>query len=102
MTTQSDSAIVPELRIFQFDRGGLQTIKDSVNLYRGDVALPLALLSLPVRNGLSMEVTATYGSNVQNAIRQWNMDAPTGVLGLGISLTVQRIRRNSGNLRPTR
>ena len=43
-----------------------------------------------------MEVTATYGSNVQNTIRQWNMDAPTGVLGLGIALTVKRIRREFG------
>ncbi|HVH12940.1 MAG TPA: hypothetical protein VM759_07810, partial [Longimicrobium sp.] len=81
----------PPLSAPQMDAGAVGSIENSVNLFRGEVSLPLELVVLPGRNDLDLKVTAFYGSSVHQAVRTWNRDAPTGVLGVGWSLPVQAI-----------
>jgi hypothetical protein len=64
---------------------------NSVNLFTGDVALPLNLVSLPGRGGLDVNVSIAYSSNVQNTVGTWNLEAPTGILGLGWSMDIPKI-----------
>ena len=94
-TNTSTSGSIPAIRSFQFDSEALGKIKDSINLFRGDVNLPLNLVSLTGRNGLDVKVAIIYGSNVQNSVNTWNLEAPTGVLGLGWSLGFDRIVADS-------
>jgi len=95
--SNAQSANVPAIRNFQFDSEALGKIKDSVNLFRGDVNLPLNLISLTGRNGLDVNVSALYESNVQNSIDTWNLESPTGILGLGWSLGFDRIVVDTNN-----
>jgi RHS repeat-associated protein len=80
-----------EVRGFQLDAGQVGNIANSVNLFRGDVTLPLSLVSLQGRNGLDVQVAAIYSSHVQDEVATTNRDAPTGVLGLGWSLPFEQI-----------
>jgi hypothetical protein len=63
-----------------------EQLRASVDLHTGACAFPLELASLPGRNGLVVSLVARYGGNVQRQAATWNLDAPTGVLGLGWSL----------------
>ncbi|HET7016648.1 MAG TPA: hypothetical protein VFI65_22185, partial [Streptosporangiaceae bacterium] len=81
----------PSARVFQLDASSFGNIPHSVNMFRGEVNTPLALVNLPGRNGLSLEVTAFYSSSVGQAARTWNETAPTGLLGLGWSLSIDRV-----------
>ena len=74
---------LPVIRTFQIDGGGVGTIPNTVNLFRGDVSLPLELISLPGRGDLDVKVAIMYQSNIQNLVNTWNLEAPTGILGLG-------------------
>lgn len=91
----SDNNQIPVVRPTQFEGGTADIFKDSVNLFRGDVNLSMDLVSLTGRNGLDLKVTANYGSNVKNIIKESNVTAPTGVLGLGWSIPFERIERDS-------
>ena len=46
------SSQTPSVRTFQIDPGGIGGIAQSVNLFRGDVSLPLTLASISGRGGL--------------------------------------------------
>ncbi|UII33640.1 hypothetical protein LVD17_07380 [Fulvivirga ulvae] len=64
----------------------------SVNLFTGEVAFPVNLVSLPGMNGISPSVTISYNSaDVSRQTETWNRDAPTGILGLGWSMDFPRI-----------
>lgn len=93
----SEATNTPAIRNFQFDSEALGKIKDSINLFRGDVNLPLNLISLTGRNGLEVNVSVMYESNVQNSIDTWNLESPTGILGLGWSLGFDRIVVDTNN-----
>lgn len=69
-----------------------QTLKDSVDLLTGSVSFPVELASLPGRNGMEASLSAVYagGGAGQNA-RTWNLEAGTGVLGLGWALQLDYI-----------
>jgi len=82
---------VPPVRTFQFDGGEIGSISKSVNLFRGDVNITQTLVTLPGRNGLEAALTLFYGSNVKTQIKQWNRDAPTGIVGLGWNMPLERI-----------
>ncbi|MGB7922609.1 MAG: RHS repeat-associated core domain-containing protein [Pyrinomonadaceae bacterium] len=88
-------AAIPAIRTFQLDPNGLGAIAESVNLFRGDVTLPLTLISLTGRSGLEAGATLVYKSNVQQEVDTWNMDAPTGPLGLGWSMGYEMIARDN-------
>ncbi len=86
---------VPSIRSFQMDRSGAGLLKNSVNLFRGDVNYTQTLIRLPGRrdgDGLDVTVALQYQSNVQAQRQRWNMDAPTGVVGLGWNLPMPVIR----------
>ncbi|RYC41718.1 hypothetical protein CTN06_08940 [Pectobacterium zantedeschiae] len=87
----STNSQTPQIRPDQFYKNINNIFKDSVNLFRGDINLPLELVSLKGRNKLDVKVTASYGSNIKNEIHQSNVSAPTSILGLGWKLPFERI-----------
>ncbi|NEO83330.1 MAG: hypothetical protein F6J87_03565 [Spirulina sp. SIO3F2] len=88
---------IPAIRTFQMDGGGIGNIPDSVNLFRGDVNLPLELISLPGRGDLDVKVAIMYQSNIQNLVDIWNLEAPTGILGLGWNMPYEMIAIDNKN-----
>ncbi len=83
----------PALPISSFATGADLTgaVAGSVNLFTGDVALPLTLVTVPGRGGLTASVGALYSSGTEEALSTWNLEAPTGAMGLGWSLGFDRI-----------
>jgi hypothetical protein len=84
----------PEIQAFQFEDAGIGDLSKSVNLFRGDVNHHQTLLKLPDRpgrSGLEVELSIVYQSNVQDVVTLRNLDAPTGVLGVGWDLPLERI-----------
>ncbi len=57
-----------------------------VNLYSGDVYLPQQLFTLPGRNGMDVDLSLSYSSNIYLDVLARNDKAPTGWLGLGWEL----------------
>ena len=76
----------PAIRTFQIDPSGLGGITESVNLFRGDVNVPIELVTVTSRSGLEAGLRLVYNSNVKDDVDIWNLDAPTGPLGLGWTL----------------
>lgn len=54
-----------------------------IDLYRGQVRCSIALADLAGPNGMELSVEATYSSDVLDVATHWNIERPTGVLGLG-------------------
>jgi len=75
----------------QFDSASLGEIKNSVNMYRGEVNLPLPLIRLPGTRGLDINLQAFYSSAVGMSISTWNLSASTGLLGVGWSWPEDKI-----------
>lgn len=69
----------------------LGAIQSSVNLFTGDVQFPIPLASIAGRNGLDINLSISYSSNVHRQSNTWNAEAPTGVVGLGWSLDFPKI-----------
>jgi RHS repeat-associated protein len=90
-SNNSSNAELPGINGGQLDLGSIGDIGKSVNLFRGDVNLPLKLVSLSGRNNLDASITAFYGSNVHYLVNTWNKDAPTDILGAGWSLPFEKI-----------
>ncbi|NEN95448.1 MAG: hypothetical protein F6K50_07890 [Moorea sp. SIO3I7] len=88
---------LPVIRTFQMDGSGIGTIPNSVNLFRGDVNLPLELISLPGRGDLDVKVAIMYQSNIQNLVDTWNLESPTGILGLGWNMPYEMIAIDNKN-----
>ncbi|WP_428267853.1 RHS repeat domain-containing protein [Haliangium sp.] len=81
----------PAARVFQLDSHALGNIANSVNVFRGDVSLPLSLVNLDGPHGLGVALSASYASNVTQQVSTCNLEAPTGALGLGWSLPFELI-----------
>lgn len=79
------------------DGGGIGNIPNAVNLFRDDVNLPLELISLPGRGDLDVKVAIMYQSNIQNLVDTWNLEAPTGILGLGWNMPYEMIAIDNKN-----
>ncbi|HHL31961.1 MAG TPA: hypothetical protein ENJ41_05185, partial [Oceanospirillales bacterium] len=91
--SNSDSS-APAIRGFQYDSGASGNLKNSVNLFRGDVNFNQKLISLTARPGkqeLDINISILYQSNVHDQTQRWNRDAATGILGLGWSLPLESI-----------
>ena len=85
---------IPLIRGAQFGSGSIGTIQKSVNLFRGDLNHPVPLLSLPGRSGkpmLDVNIEILYKSNVHHEVGRWNLEAPTGILGLGWELALDKV-----------
>jgi hypothetical protein len=85
--SESDvSSVSPAIRTFALNYDNIGAIDNSVNLFTGDVNLPINLISLA-----DVNVSITYSSNIQNIVDRWCFDAPTGILGLGWSMDYDKI-----------
>lgn len=82
---------VPAIHSFEFDKQAIGNVKSSVNKFRGSISLPIDFLTLPGREGLDVKLSAIYSSSVTNNVRTWNLDKPTGILGLGWEMPLERI-----------
>jgi RHS repeat-associated protein len=93
MSTQTSSPSVPSIRSFQFDANAAGGVRDSVNLFRGDVNLKQSLFTMPGRqsDGLDVEVSLLYQSNVYSQAMTFNRQAPTSVVGLGWTFPLESI-----------
>ncbi|QSE99203.1 choice-of-anchor D domain-containing protein [Fulvivirga lutea] len=88
-------SVAPEIDPFNLTSNQLATIQNNVNLFNGSVNLPLNLVNIPSVGGLSINVSLRYNSsNYAYQVPLWNLDAPTGILGLGWSMDVPKIVRN--------
>lgn len=90
---------IPEVRPFQFDDAGLQNLSSCANLFRGDINLAQKLFTLPARvdNNLDVQVSLLYQSNIYQQAVTRNLEAPTGVVGLGWSLPLEYIELDNSN-----
>ncbi len=89
----------PAIKTFALQPDLIGNASNSVNLFTGDVALPLNLISLPGRGGLDVDIAISYNSNVQHIVNTWNLEAPTGIMGLGWSMEIPKIvvdHKNTG------
>ncbi|HEU4728230.1 MAG TPA: hypothetical protein VFT22_10085, partial [Kofleriaceae bacterium] len=94
-TTISERTSVPSLSLLQVDAATIGNITDSVNMFRGAVVLPVELLRLEARGGLEVKIALTYDSNVRAQVDTWNLEAPTGIAGVGWSLPFEMIVRDN-------
>ncbi|PRQ09712.1 RHS repeat domain-containing protein [Enhygromyxa salina] len=86
MSKQASSPSVPSIRSFQFNATTAGSVKDSVNLFRGDVNLEQPLFTMPGRTeATDVKVSLLYQSNVYHDAMTFNRGAPTSVVGLGWS-----------------
>lgn len=85
-------ATIPPIRSFQTDTDAINSAEDAVNLFRGELSLPIQLITLTGSGGLTASVSLMYdSSNIREQVLRWNVDAPTGVAGLGWSLAMEYI-----------
>lgn len=66
-------------------------LQRSVDSYSGASTFALDLVTVPGRNGLGIRIPLAYMGRVEQPASTWNLDAPTGLAGLGWHLPVQRI-----------
>ncbi|MBO1350517.1 MAG: RHS repeat-associated core domain-containing protein [Hormoscilla sp. GUM202] len=57
----------------------------------------MELISLPGRGDLDVKVAIMYQSNIQNLVDTWNLEAPTGILGLGWNMPYEMIAIDNKN-----
>ncbi|MGD8781981.1 MAG: polymorphic toxin type 50 domain-containing protein [Ignavibacteria bacterium] len=88
---EEQHSTAPQISTFTTNPDALGAIANSVNNFTGDVNMPLNLISLPGRNGLDVNVSISYSSNVHKSVGIWNKEAPTGILGLGWSMPYSKI-----------
>lgn len=70
---------------------------NGVNMFTGDVLLPVNLVSLPTHNGIGINVGINYNSNIDHQVKVWNEDMTTGILGLGWDLSLSKIIVDNNN-----
>ncbi len=83
---------VPAIQDNQFNQQQNGSVRQNVNLFRGDVNFTFPLVEFTGRNGLDLRLGAAYQSNVHPVASRRNLEAPTGVLGLGWMLAHDRIQ----------
>ena len=88
---------VPALRTFQTLESSLGRISENVNLFRGNVSFPLPLLSMENRGGLQVDVSLAYQSDILHSVTTWNLESPTGIVGLGWQMPYAMIERDLGS-----
>ncbi len=93
----SISSGTPALGATQFGSSNPGSLSSAVNLFRGDVNYQLPLVQLDAmgtNSDLQVQVALLLESNVSQAVQQWNLEQPTGTLGVGWSLPVEQITSN--------
>lgn len=67
-------------------------LSEAIQRYNGTVAFPVDIARIAAP-GMTEALVLSYSSNVQGAAQTWNLDAPTGVAGLGWTLELSFIAR---------
>jgi hypothetical protein len=80
-----------DIQTFFLSDNEIGQIENSANLFTGEVNLPISLINIPGRGGLTAGVGLIYNSNVEEIVNTWNVEAPTGILGLGWSIDIPKI-----------
>jgi RHS repeat-associated protein len=96
-TTSETLSAAPTVTTFEFDNSSIGKIKNSVNLFRGIANIPIDLVKLPGRNQLDITVSALYSSSVKKTALNWNVEAPTSILGMGWDMQTEKIVVNKNN-----
>ena len=93
---ESESPVTaPSIKTFSLNPDLLGNLQSSVNLFTGQVNLPINLISMNSASGLGTNVSILYSSaNVKKSVNTWNLEAPTSVLGLGWSFSYPQIVRD--------
>ena len=82
----------PASDVFSLQGDQVGLFQNGVNLFTGEVAFSLPLVSLPGRNGLNAGVSLSYNSaGTKQAVETWNLEAPTSAIGLGWSMDLPKI-----------
>ena len=82
----------PTTDLFSLESDQVGLFQNSVNLFTGEVAFSLPLVNLPGRGGLNAGVSIAYSSaGVGAQVESWNLEAPTGTLGLGWQIEVPKV-----------
>jgi RHS repeat-associated protein len=81
----------PGSKAFHFNGHADGSVGQDVNQFQGSVSFSVPVVSLPGRSGLDLELTLAYCSNIAAQVGRSNVDAPTGILGLGWDLLVDCI-----------
>ncbi|MBT1695341.1 hypothetical protein KK083_00545 [Fulvivirgaceae bacterium PWU4] len=77
---------------FSLNTRNISALQNSVNLVSGQVAFPLTVASLTGKNGPDVTVTFQYNSApVGQQAKLKNLFAPTGILGMGWTISQPRI-----------
>lgn len=85
-------AAKPNIMLNQVRMAAADELPQQVNLFTGTVAFPLDLALLENNDHTNqLRVSAYYDSNVLQTVQTWNQDAPTGVLGVGWELPLEKI-----------
>lgn len=103
--SQKSAASAPSRNATQFSSPNPTDLSSSVNLFRGDVNYQLPLTQLDnsdSQSNLQVQVALQLESNVRQQVAHWNLDQPTGVLGVGWSLPLEYIQMSTeGALAPS-
>ncbi|NBW35937.1 MAG: hypothetical protein EBR30_13120 [Cytophagia bacterium] len=89
---QEVSSSAPPIKTFSSEPNFTGSISNSVNLFTGDVALPINLVTIPSLSGLNAGISIFYNSaGIENNVRTRNLEAPTSTVGLGWNLAFPKI-----------
>nr|AYC64264.1 hypothetical protein [Pseudobryopsis hainanensis] len=93
MSSLQQQSNSPGLNTGQLDA---QNVSDgtSINLFQGNLSMPVEVVSLPGLNNLNCEINLIYQSQVSDRVDQWNLDDTPGVVGLGWGLPFPQIIKN--------
>ncbi|MEM9834359.1 MAG: hypothetical protein AAF944_27270 [Bacteroidota bacterium] len=87
-----DPTQAPDANVFSLQGDQVGLFQNGVNLFTGEVAFNLPLVSLPNRNGLNGSLSLSYNSaGTKQMVETWNLEAPTSAVGLGWSLNIPKI-----------
>ena len=88
----NNTAAAPAKELFSPGGDQVGLFQNSVNLFTGEVAFTLPLVSIPGRGGMTAGIALSYNSSgVRQQARTWNMTSPTSIAGLGWQLDVPKI-----------
>lgn len=89
---QGDASSALSFNTFSAGRNEVGIMQNSVNLFTGEVDLPVSIASLPSVRGLTAGVAASYSSANSSYLREtWNLEAPTGMLGMGWNMDFPKV-----------
>src|SRR5688500_13701375 len=86
-----DVSQAPAVKTFSLQPDNIGAVASTVNMFTGDLSLPLILLTVPGRNVFDVSVSIGYTSNVSHSVSLWNLESQTGVLGLGWNMDIPKI-----------